>query len=688
MTTSTVPNKLINETSPYLLQHAYNPVDWLPWAEDAFDRAKKEDKPIFLSIGYSACHWCHVMEQECFEDNEVAEILNRSFISVKVDREERPDVDHFYMQACGVMTGGGGWPLSAFLNWDKKPFFTGTYFPKNNMRGGLGFLDLLRRIEKLWAEERRHLTQTAESVFPALAEVFEEGEESGLSYDLGHKTAMEILETLDEKYGGFGRAPKFPAPHTLLFLMRSARNEPLDSPTWQAVSKTLEGMARGGLRDHIGGGFCRYSTDAKWLVPHFEKMIYDNALLMMAYTERFEKGRDSQGEYDSFGDECFQIVRETAEYVFREMTDVKTGLFYTSQDADSEGVEGKYYTFTPEEIETVLGKDALRFCQVFDIRPGGHLEGRGIPNMIKSPNVGLFDPTLVEMRNTLFRYRESRVPPCRDEKALLQSNGLMIAALSKAARVFENEEYRKVAARAAQYILLHMRALEENRLFTVWKDGRAGKPATLDGYAYFIWALIELYQTDFSQTWLQEAENLTQSALQLFEGENGGLYYTGMDISDLPRRGINAEDGATPSGQSVMAFNLIRLSRILHREEWENRAQSLIGSLSGQGSRYPRAFTFLLCANDYLTNGGVDITFSRGEGIEELLTEPSGYYPYMTVCYAPDGHIPQNHTSINVKPVEGRAAAYVCQKKTCYPPVTSAKELSELLRKTEVEYAE
>ena len=665
--TSTKFNRLSKETSPYLQQHAQNPVDWYPWGEEAFEKAKLESKPVFISIGYSSCHWCHVMERECFEDEEVAKVLNRAFVSIKVDREERPDVDHFYMQACQAMTGSGGWPLSAFATWERKPFFTGTYFPKLPTRGGIGFLGLLRRIEEMWQNDRSKLADAATGVSATIAEGFAESKQSALSPDTGRESAELILKYFDSEYGGFGGAPKFPSPHVLMFLMRAARSEPTDSPTWQAVSNTLEHMARGGIRDHIGGGFCRYSTDNKWLVPHFEKMAYDNALLLMAYTERYQKAADRL-----YG----QVAREIAEYVLRDMTDTATGLFYTARDADSDGEEGRFYTFTPEEVRAALGEEAERFCEVFDINAGGHLGGRSVPNMIKKTNIDLFDSALDGMRKKMFDYREKRSHPFRDEKGLLTSCSLMVAALAKAGAVFEEESYRKAAARAAQFMLENMRVIEENRLFAVWKDGVAGKPATLDGYAYFIWALLELYQADFNETWLNEAEKLTRSALKLFDGENGGLYYTGSDISDLPKRGINATDGAVPSGQSVMAYNLIRLSHLTGDEELESRAGRLIGCLAEDAAKYPSGYCFLLAAADYLGDGGTDVAVSEGEGRAQLIKGINGFRPYLTLCLCSEKDKQEDR---RVKPVDGKAAAYVCAGKVCYAPVTDPDELLRLL---------
>ena len=639
-----MPNRLIEEDSPYLRQHARNPVDWYPWGGAAFEEARAQDRPVFLSIGHSACHWCHVMERESFEDEGVAAMLNRHFVSVKVDREERPDVDHFYMQACQRLTGGGGWPLTALLTPDREPFFAGTYFPK------AGLLSILSQAAALWRSSRDALLEAAADLTRLASEQFRQG--GALPPDTPQKAVRQLMATFDGKNGSFGGAPKFPSPHNLLLLMRAVQSEAADSKTWQAVSQTLRAMARGGLRDHLGGGFCRYSTDAKWLVPHFEKMLYDNALLLMAYTEHYQK----TGDQDSA-----RLVHETAAYVFREMADAVTGLFYTAQDADADGEEGRFYTFTPGEVHEALGSEAKSFCDVFDIRPGGHLEGRSVPNLLRSPATGLFDPALAGLRQTMFAYRAQRTAPLRDEKSLLSSNALMIAALAKAGAVFTRGEYGQTAARSARFILENMRG-PEGRLLAVWMHGRAYEPATLDGCAYLIWALIELHQADLDPIWLTEAEALTREALTLFEGENGGLYFDGRDVSDLPGRCINAWDGAVPSGQSVMAHNLIRLSRLLGQEDFEQRARDLIGSLAGEAARNPAGYAFLMAAQAHLEDGGTHVTITGSEGAEALLqVVRNGYRPYLTLQH--DAR-------------EGPAEAQVCAHGSCSLPIKTAQELA------------
>ncbi|MCL2106894.1 MAG: thioredoxin domain-containing protein [Oscillospiraceae bacterium] len=645
MPAKTTANRLIHESSPYLLQHAHNPVDWYPWGDEAFARAREEGKAVFLSIGYSSCHWCHVMERESFADEEAAQLLNRAFVCVKVDREERPDVDHFYMRACQALSGNGGWPLTAFLAPDRRPFYAGTYFTRERL------LSLTARMQVLWRTDRETLLTSARELMSATLERFSA---------VGHlpETAIEdaarlLMEQYDSRYGGFGGAPKFPCPHNLLFLMRAARNEAPDSGVWRAVSKTLDAMARGGLRDHLGGGFCRYSTDEKWLVPHFEKMLYYNALLMMACAEHFEK---------TGSEVSAALIHETAAYVFREMTDQETGMFYTAQDADTQGEEGRFYTFTPEEIEDALGEDADYYCQIFNIHPKGHLKGRSVINLLHLPKVPLFDPTLRALRETLFELRKERLAPFLDSKCLLSSNALMAAALAKAGAVLGQGAYQEAAALSVRGVLRHMRG-EEGRLLAVWTDGRAGPPATLDGYAYLIWALIELYEADYDAGWLEEAGHLSCQALELFEGENGGLYFSGRDVTDLPRREINAMDGAVPSGQSVMAMNLLRLSRLLEREEWEDRARGLINSLAEDTARQPAAFPFLLAAQAYLMDGGAHVAATD---IELLRAARRGYRPYLTTRLM-EGDTPQ---------------ARVCLGKSCYPAVETVRELAELLEKT------
>jgi uncharacterized protein YyaL (SSP411 family) len=635
-------------------------VDWYPWGDEAFDKAKAEDKPVFLSIGYSACHWCHNMERESFMDAEVAELLNSGFVSVKVDREERPDVDHVYMLACMAMTGSGGWPLSVFLTPHKKPFFAGTYFPKHDRGGRAGFLTLLAALSENWRRGRRKLEASAERILAHIRE--DGGSESGRrtsssrqpNPDTGSAPALaasSLMARYDSRWGGFGRAPKFPSPHTLMFLMRKAYKEPMNSPVWSAVRHTLAAMAAGGLRDHVGGGFSRYSTDRMWLVPHFEKMLYDNALLTMAYTECYEK----TGEFAP-------IVRETIAYVLREMA-APSGGFYTAQDADSEGVEGLYYCWTPEQVKAVLGgHDSTRFCLLYDVTTGGNFEGMNIPNLIRMPLGGddmafasIVLPKLLEVRSL-------RVPPLRDDKILLTSNALMAAALAKAGRALEEPAYTRGAERCVTFSLENLR---DGRGLTAVHGSTIH--ATLDGYAYMLWALLETYHSTLNSRWLDEARSLGGLMVETFSGEGGLLYYTASDADDLPMRGVNAHDGATPSGQSVAAHCMLRLARLTGDVFWEEFYQSLIQSLSGMLEAAPEAHTWMMAALLHIENGGMDVTLTPGDGLTALRAALRGFQPFMTVRL--------DETS----PVRPEATAYVCRDNTCLAPVSNAATLAGIV---------
>ncbi|MDR0293573.1 MAG: thioredoxin domain-containing protein [Oscillospiraceae bacterium] len=680
MTLTNEPNRLISETSPYLLQHARNPVDWYPWGEEAFERARQEDKPVFLSVGYSSCHWCHVMERESFTDPEVAEALNRGFIPVKVDREERPDVDHVYMLACMAMTGSGGWPLSVFLTPAKKPFFAGTYFPKYDHGGRAGFLTLLANISHSWRHGRKKLETSAERI---LAHIREDpggtaGSRGGARPDqasvrpsLARETAGALMPRYDARWGGFGPAPKFPSPHTLMFLMRKAYAEAMDSPVWSAVRHTLAAMAAGGLRDHVGGGFCRYSTDRMWLVPHFEKMLYDNALLCMAYTECYEK----TGEFAP-------VVREIIAYLSREMA-APGGGFYTAQDAESEGVEGLYYCWTPAQVKAVLGDgDGQRFCFLYDITAGGNFEGMNIPNLIRMP-LGGDDMVFASIAlPKLLEARSRRVPPLRDDKILLTGSALTAAALAKAGRALEEPSYTRDAERCVAFLLENLR--NGRGLLAVYKSAI---PGTLDGYAYLLWALLETYHSTLNSRWLDEARSLGGLMVETFSGENGMLYYTAPDCDDLPIRGVNAHDGATPSGQSVAAHCMLRLSRLTGDAFWEEWYDSLTRSLSEAMEANPEAYAWMAAALLHAENGGIDVTLApgghgprqasgqslsaqeppSGSGLHTLLAALRGFHPFMTVRLdetSTDGPL---------------AKAYVCRDNTCMAPVTDAAMLGRIL---------
>ena len=501
-------NHLKNATSPYLLQHAENPVNWYPWCEEAFNKAKSKDKPIFLSIGYSTCHWCHVMAHESFEDEKIAEILNQYFVSIKVDREERPDIDSVYMSVCQAFTGSGGWPMSIFMTWDKKPFFAGTYFPPKSHYGMPGFPDLLNAIASQWTDNRRELLQSAEQVIAHLKHTGSSNKKVNDENLIAQ--AMQIFsESFDEMNGGFGAAPKFPTPHNLLFLMLYAKQNQ-DFDALKMAEKTLLQMRKGGIFDHIGYGFSRYSTDKYFLAPHFEKMLYDNALLIAAYSAAYSMTKNPI---------YLDTAEKTAEYILREMTSADGG-FYSAQDADSEGVEGKYYTFTPDEIVNVLGeKRSKRFAETFDITENGNFEGVNIPNLLKSNDL---TSDFSDELKKLYDYRKNRTKLHLDNKILLSWNSMMIASLSILYRVSQNEKYLNAAVNAGNFI--EETICDGVKLFTSLRDGKRSEKSFLDDYALYIDALVELYNSTLDKSYLEKAEQFSNEVIRCFyDKKNSGF---------------------------------------------------------------------------------------------------------------------------------------------------------------------
>lgn len=657
-------NRLINEKSPYLLQHAHNPVDWYPWGDEAFAKAKAEDKTVFLSIGYSACHWCHVMERESFEDEEVAALLNKSFVSIKVDREERPDVDNLYMNACVAMTGQGGWPLSCFLTPDKKPFFAGTYFPKNDRYGSPGFISVLSQIADSWQKSRDELLRAGNAVISHVAS--DENEAGSLDQDAAHHAFLQFGRSFDEEYGGFGGAPKFPSLQNILFLLRYGLQHD-EQKAFQMAGKTLSAMSAGGIYDQIGGGFCRYSTDELWLVPHFEKMMVDQAMHIITYSEASSVLDDGYG----------RIAREVIGFCVREMSN-GLGAFYTALDADSEGVEGKYYLFTPQEVSAMLGADAERFCTLFDITEQGNFEkkGQNIPNL-RGGKLSQDDLSFAEgCRQKLLAARSKRVPPARDEKVLASVNGLMTAALATAGRLLGEPEYVDMAEKCADFILNNM--LLSGRLQDRWRDGDAAHPATSDDYAYLVWGLLELYEATFEPKWLGLALNWIEKCLNLFwDDQKGGFFLSGKDVTDLPARQKSPHDGAIPSGNSVNALNLVRLSHLCGKTEYAEKADELFSTFAGSVNHYPSAFCGLLCAALFEENGGSEIVIADGSNSGEfisLLRHSPRYMPFTVsaVCgnigaYSKLSELAPYTKSMKSK--NGRAAAYICRNGACRAPI-------------------
>lgn len=576
-------NHLIHEKSPYLLQHTQNPVDWYPWCKEAFEKAKREDKPVFLSIGYSTCHWCHVMAHESFEDETVAELLNRSYISIKVDREERPDIDAVYMAVCQTVTGSGGWPLTVILTPDQKPFFAGTYFPKHARYGQPGLLDILAELSRNWKTRREELLHAGQQL-TSLINQNKTCQTGTWDKKMLKKAEAFFLQDYDPRFGGFGQAPKFPVPHNLLFLMQYAKAEHRQKPLAMA-KHTLHAMAEGGIFDHIGGGFSRYSTDEAWLVPHFEKMLYDNALLAMAYLEAFQITKDV-----FYG----QTARQTLDYMIRELTSPE-GAFFCGQDADSDGVEGKYYFFTPDEIIGVLGEQAgRRFCLAYDITETGNFEGKSIPNRIHA--MKSLPDEIEESRLTLYQYRRKRTRLHLDDKVILSWNAWAVTAMARAAGILREEKYLDTAKRAHVFISCNMTD-DKNRLFLRWREGEMAHAGCLDDYAVYGLALLELYQATFDPAYLKEAVLRGEQMTGFFEDrEMGGYYLTASDAEKLIARQKETYDGALPSGNSTSAMLLSKLFNYTGDTKWQEAAQRQNRFLAGTIKDFPYGHSFGLLA--------------------------------------------------------------------------------------------
>ncbi len=691
MTTNNKPNRLAKEKSPYLLQHAYNPVEWFPWSEKAFNKAKQENKPIFLSIGYSTCHWCHVMEHESFEDEEVAELLNRDYISIKVDREERPDVDHLYMQVCQAMTGQGGWPLTVIMTPEKKPFFAGTYFPKNRKHGRYGMMDILPQIASKWTEDKGKIEQIGEEMAEETRERMESNIHGDATDALLHKAYEHYAQTFDESYGGFGGAPKFPTAHNLSLLLRYYKKTGNENAL-AMVEKSLDAMYRGGMYDHIGFGFARYSTDERWLVPHFEKMLYDNALLTIAYAEAYQVTGN-----EKYADVMHQILT----YIQRDMTDPEGG-FYSAEDADSEGHEGKFYVWDEREVLEILGEeDGEWFCDLYDITSQGNFEGRNIPNLIEmTPDrfarlKGLSEEQLVSKleacRQALFAYREERIHPYKDDKILTSWNGLMIAAFAKAAKASGSKEYVNTARKAVTFILDKLRRPEDGRLLARYRDGEAAYLGYVDDYAFLVWGLIELYEVTFDPELLVTAKELTNDMLKLFwDEEKGGLFFYGSDGEQLLTRMKEIYDGAQPSGNSIAALNLQRLARYTYNANLAQKAEEQLRAFAGSVTRYPSGHAMFLSAVDFAIGAPVEIVIADGKGSDNSNSKAmlelvhKRYLPNAIIIHVPDG--PDRDAVKKIIPMVqdklslgGRTTAYVCENYACQAPVADLDELEELL---------
>jgi uncharacterized protein YyaL (SSP411 family) len=680
-------NRLIFEQSPYLLQHARNPVDWYPWGEEAFAKARAGNKPVFLSIGYTTCHWCHVMEHECFEDQEVAAAINAGFVAIKVDREERPDLDEVYMTVTQAMTGSGGWPMTVILSPDKKPFFAGTYFPKSDAPGRTGLLTILGVFQRLWTEQPDKLLSESDRVVAFLREraATRGGELPGAA--VLDQAYAHFLQTFDPANAGFGGAPKFPVPSNLSFLA-GYHQRTGEAPAMDMVERTLTSMRLGGIYDQVGFGVHRYSTDRVWLVPHFEKMLYDQALFVLALTDAYQAGGNPFHA---------ATAREVIDYVLRDLT-APEGGFYSAEDADSEGREGTFYLWTPREVVEVLGEsEGAWFNQVFGIEAEGNFleearrvrTGENIPHL-RQPIPAELRDRAETARRKLFAHREKRVHPQKDDKILTDWNGLMIAALARASVVFGSEAYREAAGRAADFALTRLRR-EDGRLLKRHRAGQSGLTAHLEDHAFLVWGLIEVHQATFEPRFLQAALELTEIMETRFRDKDGGGYFMTADDSEaLLVRTKSLYGGAIPSGNAVASLNLVRLHRLTGRAELATRAGDLLKAFGQSIAEAPHAFPVVLQTVDFLTGPTREIVIAGESGDpvvrDMLVAAQRTFRPHQVVHFRPAGPDPE---IARLAPftgaqdaVGGKATAYVCENFACKLPVHSVAELETLLRGT------
>ena len=663
-----MPNHLINETSPYLLQHAHNPVDWYPWGEEAFEKARRENKPVLLSIGYSACHWCHVMAHESFENEAIAQLMNEHFVNIKVDREERPDLDQIYMNAVQMMTHHGGWPMTVFLTPDAVPFYGGTYFPPQDRYNMPGFPRVLIGAAEAYKERPDDIRETGTSLITELRRLSEtSGSDQSINAELLDSAYNGIIRNYDSVNGGFGGAPKFPPAMALEFLLRTyVRTGNQDA--LQIVSETCAKMATGGIYDQLGGGFHRYSTDSKWLVPHFEKMLYDNALLSRLYLHYYQVSGDAAAR---------ATVEGILDYVLREMTHPEGG-FYSTQDADSEGHEGKFFVWDIQEIRDALGKEAAaRFCDYYNITESGNFEGKNIPNVTRFD--GESQASLDESRRILFELREKRVKPDRDEKILTAWNGLMMASFAEAGIVLDRPDYTEAALRNAGFIISNLR--QDGMLLRTWKDGRAKFNAYLEDYAFLAEGLLTLFETTGQFRWLTKSLALTvQMIAEFWDEDAGSFFFTGKSHENLIVRSKDFFDNATPSGNSVAAMALLRLAILDGKEEFRNLATATLREIAAQAQRYPSGFGYALAAVDFLlsTPKEVAIVGNTPFDIQPMIREVwRRYLPNKVV--APSFGVDLIPLLEGRTPVDGLPTAYVCEHYTCKQPVTDITALAEQL---------
>ena len=684
-------NRLIEEKSPYLLQHATNPVDWYPWGDEAFERARREEKPIFLSIGYSTCHWCHVMERESFEDQEAAELLNDTFVAIKVDREERPDIDGIYMGVCQMLTGSGGWPLTIMMTPDRMPFFAATYIPKRGRPGRPGLMELIPQVTDLWKTRRAELLSSSEQIAARLKEATAI-EAGGMLGEHVLRAAYEsLVQHFDRRHGGFGSAPKFPSPHNLLFLLRYAKRTG-ERQALEMVEKTLQAMRLGGIYDHVGFGFHRYSTDPMWMVPHFEKMLYDQAMLALAYTEAYQL--TAKAEYG-------KTAREIFTYVLRDMTSEEGG-FFSAEDADSEGEEGKFYLWTVSELEDVLGgEDARLVAKVYNAQRAGNFSeeatgrkgGGNILHLKQSleelalysrPDFRRVGSPYGKSPYKLFEARRMRIHPLKDDKVLTDWNGLMIAALAKGAQIFDEPAYADAAVKAMDFTLQKMRD-KGGRLLHRFREGEASIQGNLDDYAFVIWALLELHELTFDVAYLRHALDLTADLMTHFwDPEQGGFFFTPDDAEALLLRKKEIYDGAIPSGNSVSMLNLLRLGRLTGNMDLEEKGVQIAKAFSRKVELFPAAFTQLLVGVDFSIGPAHEVVIVGNPQVDDtnrfVRALRSRFIPNKVIIVKPIGEQASEVTRLApyteaYKPLEGKAAAYVCSNYSCQLPTADSGEM-------------
>lgn len=685
-------NRLAKESSPYLLQHADNPVDWYPWGNEAFKKAREEDKPVLVSIGYATCHWCHVMAHESFKDEQVAQLMNRAFVNIKVDREERPDIDNTYMLVCQMLTGSGGWPLNVFLTPDKKPFYAATYIPKVGRQGRPGMRELIPWISKLWENDREKIINSTDEIVTAFQKSTVFNASDRWDSDILDEAYYQYEQQFDQRFGGFGTSPKFPSPHNLMFLLRYADCHQ-NSKALAMVEQTLTCMRMGGVFDQVGGGFHRYSTDRKWLVPHFEKMLYDQAMLLIAYTEGWQFTKN-----DLFK----QTAEEICSYLMRKMRD-QDGGFYSAEDADSEGEEGKFYVWSTEEVRKLLPmSEAELFIEAYNLvdegnyrdEASGRKTGKNIPHLQKSfkelaqeqeMKPEKLHSTLAAIREKLLKQRQKRVHPLLDDKILTDWNGLIMAALAKAGSVFDNQDYIAKAEQCWRFIKDKL-LVEDSRLKHRYRNGEVAIDGHADDYAFVIWGLIELYEATFKTEYLQYAVLLNQQLIKGFwDEESGGFYFTNESAEELLGRKKEIYDGAMPSGNSIAMMNLLRLGRMIGNTEWEQMADESLKLFTKSIEQTPTSFGAALQSVDFVEGDSREIIIAGSRDHSDAFIHPlyNHFLPRSVVIL----NDPQDDLIQDLVPYlsdfgmqNGEPTAYVCQNYTCELPTNDPHKMMRLIR--------